>query len=69
MITPNMKLKTTSHIALDDAEVAQILEQEKKRQASHINLIASENYADRAVLEAQGCLMTDKYAEAPPERR
>ncbi len=69
MITPNMKLKTTSHIAMHDTEVAQILEQEKKRQASHINLIASENYADLAVLEAQGCLMTDKYAEGYPGRR
>ena len=69
MITPNMKLKTTSHIARHDTEVAQILEQEKQRQASHINLIASENYADLAVLEAQGCLMTDKYAEGYPGRR
>jgi len=69
MITPNMDIKTTSFIALHDAEVAQILEQEKKRQASTIDLIASENHADRAVLEAQGCLMTDKYAEGYPERR
>ncbi len=69
MITPSMDIKTTSSIALHDAEVAQILEQEKKRQASTINLIASENYADQAVLEAQGCLMTDKYAEGYPGRR
>ncbi|MCK5590143.1 MAG: serine hydroxymethyltransferase, partial [Dehalococcoidales bacterium] len=64
-----MAIKTTSFIALHDAEVAQILEQEKKRQASTIDLIASENHADRAVLEAQGCLMTDKYAEGYPGRR
>jgi len=69
MITPSMDTKTTSFIALHDAEVAQILEQEKKRQASTIDLIASENHADRAVLEAQGCLMTDKYAEGYPGRR
>jgi len=69
MIIPGMDVKTISHIALHDAEVAQILEQEKKLQASTINLIASENYADPAVFEAQGCLMTDKYAEGYPESR
>jgi len=64
-----MDVKTTSFIALHDAEVARILEQEKERQASCVNLIASENYADRAILQAQGCLMTDKYAEGYPGRR
>ncbi len=52
-----------------DNEVAQILELETKRQANTINLIASENHASREVLEAQGCLMTDKYAEGYPGRR
>lgn len=64
-----MDVKTTSFIALHDAEVARILEQEKERQASCVNLIASENYADRAILQAQGCVMTDKYAEGYPGRR
>jgi len=52
-----------------DSEVAQILKLEAERQASTINLIASENHAGRAVLEAQACLMTDKYAEGYPGRR
>ena len=64
-----MDVKTTSFIALHDAEVARILEQEKERQASCVNLIASENYADLAILQAQGCLMTDKYAEGYPGHR
>jgi glycine hydroxymethyltransferase len=52
-----------------DAEVAQILELEAKRQANTIDLIASENHADKAILYAQGSLMTDKYAEGYPGRR
>jgi glycine hydroxymethyltransferase len=64
-----MDVKMTSFTAIRDAEVARILEQEKERQASTINLIASENHADRAVLEAQGSIMTDKYAEGYPGRR
>ena len=52
-----------------DSEVAQILKLEAERQANTINLIASENHASRAVLEAQACLMTDKYAEGYPGRR
>jgi len=59
----------TSFIAQSDAEVARILELEAERQASTINLIASENHASRAVLDAQGCLMTDKYAEGYPGHR
>lgn len=52
-----------------DAEVAQILQLEAKRQASTINLIASENHAGREILCAQGSIMTDKYAEGYPGRR
>jgi len=59
----------TSFIAQSDREVARILQLEAERQASTINLIASENHASRAVLEAQGCLMTDKYAEGYPGHR
>jgi len=65
----NMKATKTSLLAQRDSEVAQILESEAERQASTINLIASENHADKAVLEAQGCIMTDKYAEGYPGRR
>jgi len=61
--------RVSSIIMQRDSEVAQILELEAEKQASTINLIASENHADRAVLEAQGCIMIDKYAEGYPGRR
>lgn len=52
-----------------DSETSQILNLEEERQASTINLIASENHASQAVLEAQSSLLTDKYAEGYPGRR
>ena len=56
-------------MAQRDSEVAQILGLEAERQASTINLIASENHTSRAVLEAQSSLLTDKYAEGYPGHR
>mgnify|MGYP001100520810 CR=1 FL=1 len=64
-----MKVEDLSFLARHDREVAQILQSEVRRQANSIDLIASENHASRAILEAQGCLMTDKYAEGYPGRR
>jgi glycine hydroxymethyltransferase len=64
-----MKVTKASLLAQCDSEIAQILELDAQRQANTINLIASENHAGRAVLEAQACLMTDKYAEGYPGRR
>jgi glycine hydroxymethyltransferase len=52
-----------------DPEVNRILENEAKRQKETINLIASENYASRAILEAQGSVFTNKYAEGYPGAR
>lgn len=52
-----------------DPEISRALEREKKRQKETINLIASENYASSAVLEAQGSFLTNKYAEGYPGRR
>ena len=52
-----------------DPEVYHFIELERKRQQSTINLIASENYTSRAVLEALGSFLTDKYAEGYPHRR
>jgi glycine hydroxymethyltransferase len=52
-----------------DVEVSKILELEAKRQKETINLTASENYASRAVLQAQGSVLTNKYAEGYSERR
>jgi len=45
------------------------MEHEVKRQETHIELIASENYASQRVMEAQGSLLTNKYAEGYPARR
>ena len=52
-----------------DSRVARLLRLEAERQATTINLIASENYASRAVLEAQSSVLNDKYAEGYPSRR
>ena len=52
-----------------DPEVAQAVLSEIDRQRNTINLIASENYASEAVLEAQGSVLTNKYAEGYPGRR
>jgi len=56
-------------LAQHDSKAAQILSLEAERQASTINLIASENHASRAVLEAQSSVLTDKYAEGYPGHR
>ena len=52
-----------------DPEVDQAIELETRRQAGNIELIASENFVSEAVLEAQGCIMTNKYAEGYPGNR
>ncbi len=52
-----------------DREVSDAIESDLLRQKNKINLIASENYVSKAVLEAQGSCMTNKYAEGYPRRR
>jgi glycine hydroxymethyltransferase len=56
-------------IASFDAELAQAMADENRRQEDHIELIASENYASPRVLEAQGSVLTNKYAEGYPGKR
>jgi glycine hydroxymethyltransferase len=56
-------------IAGFDDELAAAIEAEKLRQEQHIELIASENYASPRVLEAQGSVLTNKYAEGYPGKR
>ena len=56
-------------IAGFDPQLAQSLVGERQRQEDHIELIASENYASPRVLEAQGSVLTNKYAEGYPGRR
>ncbi|KPQ42766.1 MAG: serine hydroxymethyltransferase [Candidatus Methanoperedens nitroreducens] len=52
-----------------DPEIYEIMRHEIERQRTKLNLIASENYASRAVLQAQGSVMTNKYAEGYPGKR
>jgi glycine hydroxymethyltransferase len=52
-----------------DPEVAEAVDQELRRQQSTLEMIASENFAPRAVLQAQGSVLTNKYAEGYPGRR
>lgn len=58
-----------SRLVMTDELVAGIIEGEHKRQRSHIELIASENFASPSVMEAQGSVLTNKYAEGYPGRR
>ncbi|MFV0634394.1 serine hydroxymethyltransferase [Demequina sp.] len=52
-----------------DPEIAQVLERELGRQRTYLEMIASENFVPRAVLQAQGSVLTNKYAEGYPGRR
>ena len=56
-------------LAKSDPELNSIIQDENHRQEEHIELIASENYVSRAVLEAQGSQLTNKYAEGYPGKR
>ena len=56
-------------IVKTDPEVAQAIDHELKRQNSHIELIASENWVSKAVMAAMGSPMTNKYAEGYPGKR
>ena len=59
----------TEPLAMSDPEVAHAITGELARQQDQIELIASENYVSRAVLEAQGSIFTNKYAEGYPGKR
>jgi glycine hydroxymethyltransferase len=58
-----------SSLAAQDPRIAEAIENEGNRQRRNVVLIASENYTSRAVLEAQGSALTNKYAEGYPGRR
>ena len=58
-----------SFLSQTDPEIGNALDMEKKRQRGTINLVASENYASKSVLEAQGSFLTCKYAEGYPQQR
>src|SRR5258708_12010843 len=59
----------TASLAEADPEVADVIKRELSRQRDEIELIASENIVSKAVLEAQGSVLTNKYAEGLPGRR
>jgi glycine hydroxymethyltransferase len=58
-----------SNLHKTDPEIARAILDETRRQAGKLELIASENFVSEAVLEAQGCIMTNKYAEGYPGKR
>ncbi len=60
---------SSARIAGYDDELAQAIANEARRQEDHVELIASENYASPRVLEAQGSVLTNKYAEGYPGKR
>ena len=60
---------TNTPLAQADPDVWQAISAEARRQEDHIELIASENYASPAVLQAQGSVLTNKYAEGYPGKR
>jgi glycine hydroxymethyltransferase len=62
-MAPHLKLK---HV---DPEIAEVIEHERLRQQENIELIASENFTSPAVMEAQGSVLTNKYAEGYPRKR
>lgn len=65
-LSPNV---TNLPLAEVDPEVAEAIQHEQERQQNTLEMIASENFAPRAVLEAQGSVLTNKYAEGYPGRR
>ncbi|MCX6894861.1 MAG: ribose 5-phosphate isomerase B [Verrucomicrobia bacterium] len=62
-LRPDLKLRTV------DAEIATVISAELRRQQENIELIASENFTSPAVMEAQGSVLTNKYAEGYPKKR
>ena len=64
-----MTQNSLHHLASADPMVAAALQRELERQCQHLELIASENFASPAVMEAQGSVLTNKYAEGLPGKR
>lgn len=57
------------NVMKEDREIFDLMEEELKRQREGIELIASENFASKAVMEAMGSHLTNKYAEGYPSKR
>ncbi len=69
MPTDTTSVATWRSLADADPEIAAVLRDERQRQNNGLELIASENFVSRAVLEAAGSVLTNKYAEGYPGRR
>lgn len=67
--TARSREATEASLAAVDPRVAELIVQEARRQATKLQLIPSENYASRAVMEACGSVLTNKYSEGYPGRR
>ena len=65
----NLNKFFNKNLKYTDTDLYNSISQEFKRQAEHIELIASENMVSRAVLEAQGSVLTNKYAEGYSGKR
>ena len=68
-LNENYKSFFEDSLSVTDPELHKAISDELKRQQQHIELIASENIVSQAVLEAQGSVLTNKYAEGYPGKR
>lgn len=68
-MTQTQTSRLTASLADTDSQVAELIEQEGRRQSESIRLIASENYVSQAVLDATGTLLTNKYSEGYAGKR
>lgn len=62
-------MNTTQNVLAQDSEVLNLIKKEAIRQQDGLEMIASENYTSKAVMEAQGSILTNKYAEGYPGKR
>ena len=67
--SPSSPAAIDTPLAAADPAIAALIDRELNRQQTHLELIASENFASRAVMEAQGSVLTNKYAEGLPSKR
>lgn len=62
-------MNSTVHLSKTDPQITALIKEEEKRQKEVLEMIPSENYASRAVMEALGTVLTNKYSEGYPKRR
>ncbi|MDP6322268.1 MAG: serine hydroxymethyltransferase, partial [Prochlorococcaceae cyanobacterium ETNP14_MAG_5] len=62
-------MSISSNLENTDPDISLLINKEFLRQQTHLELIASENFASKAVMQAQGTVLTNKYAEGLPGKR